>query len=173
MCCIWLLILCLLYYISIMYTCTFIKLVTFDSYGVSGHPNHIAVYKGVRYFCERQVEDEQQQQQMGGTGGGVKTKGVGDSTSSSALVVVKKVGKVAAIKLKSKSFFRKFMGPFDIILSLLFSFLLDALLVVGFKTMLSAFRGMYIHKSQNKLYRQIFVVISSFSYINEFESIFE
>ncbi len=110
------------------------KVLTFDDYGVSGHPNHIAVSKGLTLL---------------------------------ALSLKSKNSQVVAMRLKSKALVRKFLGPFDVVFALLFS----QYIVFSLSSVFVAWRGMFAHHSQNKLYRQVFVILSAFSYMNEFEII--
>ncbi len=71
--------------------------------------------------------------------------------------------KVLGLKLQSKNILRKFLGPYDILFSLWFS---EYVIVsISFWRTL---HGMQLHASQNKLYRQVFVILSSFTYINCF-----
>jgi N-acetylglucosaminylphosphatidylinositol deacetylase len=70
------------------------------------------------------------------------------------------------LKLKSLSILRKFCGVLELFLAWLF-----ADYVVASFGLLTALRGMYVHRSQNLLYRQVFVVISAFTYVNSFAPI--
>lgn len=71
------------------------------------------------------------------------------------------------LKLNSKNVLRKFCGPIDIILAIL----LRELYVYHHVSPLLAMKGIYTHKSQNVWYRRIFIVLSSFSYVNSFKEI--
>jgi len=70
------------------------------------------------------------------------------------------------LKLQSNNVLRKFSGVFDILLACWFSEY-----VVVAMGLWTALRGMYLHRSQNQLYRQVFVLLSSFTYINSFAPI--
>lgn len=70
------------------------------------------------------------------------------------------------LKLKSLGILRKFSGIFELLWAWLF-----ADYVVASFGLLTALRGMYVHRSQNLLYRQVFVVISAFTYVNSFAQI--
>ena len=96
---------------------------------MSGHPNHIATYYGVKEAMQSEKNEN-----------------------------------VQFFKLKSKDVVRKFLGLLDILIS----FLLGEAILVHLVGPLFALRGIYIHRSQNLPYRQVFVLISSFSYINSF-----
>ncbi len=110
------------------------QIVTFDEWGVSGHPNHIATYKGVLHAY------------------------------SSALKAT--YSHITGLKLTSRNLLRKFLGPFDLLFSLWFSEN-----VVLSMNLWRAISGMYAHNSQNHLYRQVFILLSAFTYINEFEEL--
>lgn len=58
------------------------------------------------------------------------------------------------------------MGVFEI----LFALFLSEQVVASFG-MPIALRGMFVHRSQNLWYRQIFVCISAYSYVNSFSVI--
>lgn len=73
---------------------------------------------------------------------------------------------VLGLKLKSVNIMRKFSGLVELLPALLFYEYV--VLHVG---LITALRGMYIHRSQNLWYRQIFVLISSFTYVNSFSII--
>lgn len=70
------------------------------------------------------------------------------------------------LKLKSNPICRKFCG----ILDLLIEFWFAEYLVISFG-LYTALKGMYIHRSQNQFYRQVFVLMSTFTYINSFTPI--
>lgn len=73
---------------------------------------------------------------------------------------------IVALKLQSKSTVRKFLGPFDLFFSMWSSeYVIFSCHVV--RTLM----GMYAHASQNLWYRKIFVVLSSFTYMNAFAKI--
>eukprot|EP00981_Chlorochromonas_danica_P006012 scaffold1244_cov162-Ochromonas_danica.AAC.48 len=110
--------------------------VTFDDYGVSGHPNHIAVYQGVRLATLR----------------------------SSGENLPKHV-----LKLCSKPLIRKFWGVFDVPLSFLCD---ETMLVVNGQPWRTAL-AFAQHTSQMLVYRQAFILLSSFTYINSFRHILD
>lgn len=107
-------------------------MITFDEWGVSGHPNHISVYYGVQR----------------------------------ALCVLPAHQRVLGLKLKSRPIVRKFLGLLDIPLSMLFAeqfvFKISPLLTIW---------GMMAHASQNVWYRKLFVLFSSFTFVNSFEKL--
>jgi len=115
--------------------------VTFDDYGVSGHPNHIATYFGVKDALLRKKQQE---------------KGVFRMDSAEIL----------GLRLSSVPLYRKFLGIFD----LLIAYWLSDYLITKFCISI-ALKGMYIHRSQNRWYRQLFVLLSTFSVINSFTPI--
>jgi hypothetical protein len=71
------------------------------------------------------------------------------------------------LKLLSNNIVQKFCVPLHLLLVLLFAEF-PVLYLAG---VFIALRGMHLHRSQNHLYRQVFVVISSFSYVNTFAPI--
>ena len=73
---------------------------------------------------------------------------------------------VSGMKLKSLNLYRKFSG----ILEILYALCCYEYVVVACGVW-TALKGMYIHRSQNLFYRQIFVIISAFTYVNSFEPI--
>lgn len=120
---------------------------TFDEYGVSGHPNHIATYRGVRLAIQRHTRSQTTIQQH-------------RFHSSKP---------VHGWKLRSRSVFRKFLGVFDLFITALFC--RSTYTVINVCGVFFALNGMFIHNSQNAVYRQCFVLLSCFSYFNEFERI--
>lgn len=105
-------------------------MLTFDEFGVSHHPNHIAVCHGVKKALQS-----------------LSTKG----------------HDIQGFKLVSKNVVRKFIGPLDIIFAYIFSeYFIHKL--SPFYTIL----GMMAHASQFVWYRKLFVLFSSYTYINSF-----
>ena len=109
-------------------------ILTFDEYGVSNHPNHIATYQGVKYYLNNILNDKLN---------------------------------IIGFKLNSKNVFRKFIGLFDII----FTVLLNSFILLNIFGLYKVYKGMYAHNSQNVWYRKIFIFFSSFTYINSFSKI--
>jgi len=110
-------------------------IITFDSYGVSGHPNHIATYKGV-VLAHKRLND----------------------TNIPIKVLI----------LNSVNIIRKFLGIFDIILSLLLSKNIAITLNI-----LHIWKAMAAHSSQFVWYRRLFVIFSRYTYVNTFTTIDE
>jgi len=104
-------------------------IITFDNYGISGHPNHIATYKGVVLAHQR----------------------------------LKDISNVKVLLLTSVNIIRKFLGLFDIILSLILSKNIAITLNV-----LHIWKAMAAHSSQFVWYRKLFVIFSRYSYVNTF-----
>lgn len=73
---------------------------------------------------------------------------------------------VIGLKLISVNVFRKFSGVLEIL-----SALCTAEYVAVAFGLITALRGMFIHRSQNVWYRQIFVCLSAFTYVNSFAPI--
>jgi N-acetylglucosaminylphosphatidylinositol deacetylase len=114
-----------------VYDFTSSQVFTFDSYGVSGHPNHIATFHGVKHAL------------------------LSLQNNSSA--------SIKGYCLSSKNLVRKYLGLFDII----FSLCLDENVLVSW-ALIKTILGMQAHQSQNIWHRKIFILISSYSYINCF-----
>jgi N-acetylglucosaminylphosphatidylinositol deacetylase len=119
-------------------------ILTFDDCGVSGHINHVAVSKAVAHFVATQQYN------------------------------------VVAFGLESLSLFRKYIGPFDICLSYLLSKTKTTVSFMGLASLpefhvfsicrnwLTLWHAMQAHQSQFVWYRRLFIVFSSYSYINHF-----
>ena len=146
-----------------------ICIVSFDERGVSGHPNHCAVYKGVEEFLQGSVE-------------------LGQNISSN---------QVFCYKLETVSMWRKFSSIFDIGLSFLIHTIRMAffLLVQGsclrFNTssqdssskgwpehlflvgggIKRAHSAMMEHKSQFNWWRQLFIIFSRYSFVNTLQRV--
>mmetsp|Transcript_28101 Transcript_28101/g.70572 ORF Transcript_28101/g.70572 Transcript_28101/m.70572 type:complete len:167 (-) Transcript_28101:42-542(-) len=103
------------------------SIITFDPYGVSGHPNHQSVALAVRQWMK-------------------------DSERTD----------IRCWELESVALWRKFIGPFDVILSLFSS--ADHVFFTG--NPLLAHRTMRAHRSQYVWFRRLFVVFSRYSYLN-------
>jgi hypothetical protein len=71
-----------------------------------------------------------------------------------------------ALKLNTVNACRKFSGILEIIAAVLVSE--HVVIMLG---VITALRGMFVHRSQNLWYRQIFVCVSSYSYVNSFSTI--
>ena len=110
-------------------------IVSFDKSGVSNHPNHIAVFRGLQ-VAYKSIKEEQPN--------------------------------LVALTLESKNCFRKFSGIFEIIFTF---FLKSDLLIFSFASIIYAWRGIHVHKTQNVWYRRIFILLSSYSYVNSFNKI--
>ncbi|ERM96140.1 probable N-acetylglucosaminyl-phosphatidylinositol de-N-acetylase isoform X1 [Amborella trichopoda] len=108
-------------------------LITFDNYGVSGHPNHCAVHRGIRLLLR-------------------------DSMWANTL----------AWELVSTNIVRKYCGPVDIWCSMLHSLLHQKGQVHCFVNAhpTVSFNAMAQHKSQWVWFRKLFVLLSSYSYVN-------
>lgn len=107
--------------------------ITFDNYGVSGHPNHRDVHRGICVFlC--------------------------DNSGSN----------VEAWELASTSIFRKYTGPVDIWLSIFFSHSYPGSRIYCLlnKCPSRSYLAMAEHSSQWVWFRKLFVVFSSYTYIN-------
>jgi len=115
--------------------------ISFDERGVSGHPNHIATFRGLQLAYTSTLKRERP--------------------------------KLLALTLQSKGICRKFSGMLDILVSCLKLALHREVYVVCsvLGVINAAMRGIFIHRSQNVWYRRIFILISSFSYVNSFNKL--
>eukprot|EP00850_Spirogloea_muscicola_P000408 SM000002S05488 [mRNA] locus=s2:53542:55597:+ [translate_table: standard] len=123
-----------------------VLILTFDRYGVSGHPNHRAVHGGVRSLVL---------QQRG-------TTNVVSDTSS-----------LEAWELTSTNVFRKFCGPFDIAFSLLEYYLskqgtAQCYVSLSVYTSIVAMRQ---HATQWVWFRWLFVLFARYTYVNTLKRI--
>lgn len=114
---------------------------TFDGGGVTGHPNHVDVYRGVRAWVRRRAERK-----------GRVAKGAG----------------VHAFMLVTHGAMRRFVGPLDIPYTLAASE--RAADVVWRLSPISAWRAMSFHATQWQMcpywWRRVAVVASRYSYVN-------
>lgn len=76
--------------------------------------------------------------------------------------------RIVGLKLVTNTSFRKFLGPIDIILARVLN---NANVIIFSLSIIKAIRGMYAHKTQNHMYRQVFIVLSSMTYVNCFADI--
>lgn len=115
-------------------------IITFDDYGISGHPQHRAVHYGV---CTLLMEREKH------------SRGQPDKI-------------VDAWELISTSIIRKYSGPLDIWYSILYSLRLGKGETHCFfgKYPHMCFLAMGQHSSQWLWYRKLFVIFSSYAYVN-------
>lgn len=137
---------------------------TFDDYGVSGHPNHIAVFRGVQEALRLQhercdaPEDANQEEE-------------GD------LVVVspRKTNRVRGWALESTGILRKYIGVLDAALSFWQAGRQgatpsDSAFVFCCRPAWN-YRAMALHRSQFVWYRRLFVVFSRYTFVNTFQPI--
>ncbi|KAG0528129.1 hypothetical protein BDA96_06G292100 [Sorghum bicolor] len=113
-------------------------IVTFDSYGVSGHPNHKDVHHGICKFLHANRQ-----------------------------------GNVEAWELASLNILRKYSGPVDIWLSSLISFSRSkqSIYTLVNSSPSRSYEAMAAHRSQWVWFRRLFVMFSSYTYINMLQKI--
>ncbi|XP_062183689.1 uncharacterized protein LOC133887738 isoform X2 [Phragmites australis] len=113
-------------------------IVTFDSYGVSGHPNHQDVHHGIRKILRENGQ-----------------------------------GNIEAWQLASVNILRKYSGPVDIWLSLLISFSSSKqpIYTVVNSSPYRSYQAMASHRSQWVWFRRMFVLFSSYTYINTLQNV--
>lgn len=132
--------------ISLFYSYSIVKhqIFTFDEGGVSHHPNHIAVYLGLRRALKRLQNSHV-----------ITTSDLRSSNQPHLL----------AFALDSTSVLRKYSGIFDSVVS--FG---NRRVVFSFDLKLN-YQAMTAHYSQFVWYRHLFVVFSRYSYMNTFSPI--
>lgn len=116
-------------------------IITFDSYGVSGHPNHSAVYRGLSAFLRNSAKDIRGQEQP----------------------------IIEAWKLKSVNIFRKFCGPINAMACLVEEKVIgtkDKIHCFYNRQPQCSAAAMKQHATQWIWYRQLFVIFSHYTYIN-------
>eukprot|EP00850_Spirogloea_muscicola_P013029 SM000086S23081 [mRNA] locus=s86:498928:500992:- [translate_table: standard] len=123
-------------------------ILTFDKYGVSGHPNHRAVHGGVRSLVLQQRAR-------------ITANVASDNCS------------LEAWELTSTNVFRKFCGPFDIAFSLLEYYLSKqgtAQCYVSL-SMCTSIVAMRQHATQWVWFRWLFVTFTRYTYVNTLKRI--
>ncbi|RUS15635.1 putative deacetylase LmbE-like domain-containing protein [Endogone sp. FLAS-F59071] len=113
------------------------KIITFDNYGVSGHPNHIACFNGISYLHTK-VES----------------------------TLRLRTYNLTSVPLLRK-FIALFDLPVTIILRLFPTFSKDVLYVSAPSEYLAAHRAMRHHHTQLVWFRWLYVMFSRYMYINE------
>jgi len=110
-----------------------LQIVTFDSYGVSGHPNHQDVHHGICKFLHANGQ-----------------------------------GNIEAWELASLNILRKYSGPLDIWLSWLISFSSSKqpIYTLVNSSPSRSYEAMAAHRSQWVWFRRLFIMFSSYTYIN-------
>ncbi|RLM73288.1 hypothetical protein C2845_PM15G26140 [Panicum miliaceum] len=113
-------------------------IVTFDSYGVSGHPNHQDVHRGICKFLHANGQ-----------------------------------GNIEAWELASLNILRKYSGPLDIWLSSLISFSSSKqpIYTLVNSSPSRSYEAMAAHRSQWVWFRRLFVMFSSYTYINVLQKV--
>ncbi len=107
----------------------FHMLLTFDSYGVSSHPNHIAIHTAVKNMVNsHQIPQDLQ-----------------------------------VFSLETTNIVRKYLGIFDLPLSMLLS---PIYLAVSFSHVMQAQQAMQCHKSQYVWFRRLYVIFSRYMIMN-------
>lgn len=134
---------------------------TFDSRGVSGHPNHTATFRGVLFWMvgqgHRRGHDDETSDEMTRTQKtGVARDGDGPKTKAPKVVQV--------WVLVSTNVVRKFLMMADVFASF---FLLEPRdTLVAASNPMQLMRAMRMHESQWVWYRKLFIFFSRYSYVN-------
>ncbi|KPI83343.1 N-acetylglucosaminyl-phosphatidylinositol deacetylase [Leptomonas seymouri] len=114
-------------------------IVTFDKYGVSGHPNHIAVHNGVRELKENMPPG------------------------------------LIYLQLRTRNLFMKYIGPLAVLPYATFS--ASYVSRTNFSPLIhpasswASMAAMQCHASQLVWFRYLFVLFSSYTYVNELEEL--
>ncbi|CAL9057994.1 unnamed protein product [Musa banksii] len=116
------------------------SLITFDDFGVSGHPNHRDVHHGIRM-----------------------------------LLSANKQRKFEAWELVSRSIFRKYTGPLDVWLSIVSSsyYRQTQIYCLLNNRPSKSYLAMAEHQSQWVWFRKLFVLFSSYTYMNTLQKIID
>eukprot|EP00249_Psilotum_nudum_P012053 c23557_g1_i2 orf=407-1210(+) len=116
------------------------SVISFDRYGISGHPNHCAVYNGVRNFLLHHVKDVQ---------------GKSEFT-------------IEAWELISTNILRKYCGPVNYWCSIIERFFVSQTTTHYFynQQLQISLMAMKQHASQWIWYRKLFIVFSHYTYVN-------
>ncbi|WOL05384.1 hypothetical protein Cni_G14112 [Canna indica] len=109
------------------------SLITFDDFGVSGHPNHRAVHRGIRRLLSDNKEKD-----------------------------------IDAWELVSQSILRKYIGPLDVWLSVISSsfYTQGHVYCLLNNHPFKSYHAMAEHESQWVWFRKLFVLFSSYTYMN-------
>jgi hypothetical protein len=138
---------------------------------VSGHPNHIAVSAGVvsatrRYHsmtCSTTTTTTRDSDAVVDIEANVHSQpllgGRGRSTVDKPIL---------GVVLESTSLWRKYMGPFDLIFSLLQTKLEPELLTVVNSQPRRVYSAMATHYTQFVWFRRLFICFSRFTFVNTF-----
>ncbi|KAH8971276.1 hypothetical protein BDL97_02G132300 [Sphagnum fallax] len=123
-------------------------ILTFDSYGVSGHPNHRSVSAGVRAFL---LEEERRLHHKNGPKGET----------------------VQGWELVSTNIMRKFCGPLEMFVSVLTWVHSDQREMHCFlnPSPITSIMAMSRHQSQWVWYRRLFVLFARYTYVNTLKQI--
>lgn len=126
--------------------------VTFDSYGVSGHPNHIAIHQSLKNLKQRSLEK------------------YGQSS------ILRNKRQVDYFSLVSVPFWRKYTLFLDSVVTVLYECLFSAgnkpdhfVLGLDFRNYTKLRRILHLHKSQMVWFRQLYMTFSRYMFINDLE----
>ncbi|NXL23529.1 PIGL acetylase, partial [Setophaga kirtlandii] len=114
--------------------------VTFDAGGVSGHANHISLYKAVRYSVCKLL------------------------WAGLVLLRKQKQGRCRVLVLESVNLFRKYISFLDVLISCLLP--RDALFILTEEETEQAKRAMRCHRSQLLWFRQLYLLSSRYLVLN-------
>jgi len=122
-------------------------IITFDEFGISNHPNHIATHFGVKQFLQQSAQQNS--------------------------ILPKTISKINAFKLETTNIVRKYLGILDLPISKFFILLSDNKKNQEEKqqlfytlTFIQSFKAMQQHRSQFVWFRYLFVLFSRYGFVN-------
>jgi N-acetylglucosaminylphosphatidylinositol deacetylase len=147
--------------------------VTFDEGGVSGHPNHVSVYRGVQAWAA-------------GAGGGGGAGGEGGGEGKKGQAAASASSRCPCYALETVPVYRKFLGVLDVPVSVAIHALRGGgggggsgggekaaasppprvVLFGGWRSLLLSHAAMQAHRSQYVWFRRLFVVFSRYTTLN-------
>lgn len=148
------------------------KVLTFDDYGVSGHPNHIDTSRGVLHFLHNSewgrscVENEavsvsrRQYMSEGKLGSATRPSQENHKMHNAC----KRGGQV--YMLESTGLLRKYLGFFDVLMSLLADHGEEDHQCLCSLSPWVNYRAMQAHASQFVWYRRLFIIFSRYTFVN-------
>lgn len=168
------------------------RIITFDEGGVSGHPNHVATFQGVRRMLmqrrqsrqssePRETHESQSECPKSETRESqsecLKRRAPGQALGPPAATTTTTAKRTQArpdaqleascvgLKLISTSLIRKYLGPLDAVVSAFNSN------VYFHFSLATSLHSMQAHQSQLVWYRRLFIVFSRYSYMNTYDII--
>lgn len=142
-----------------------LQIVTFDHYGVSGHPNHIAVSHGVVSATHRYSLEKKKAGHLDVLRDDFE---VAATRQHQPLLGCHSDKPLLGVVLESTSLWRKYLGVFDIGTSLLQARNDQQLVALVNTRPWRVYLAMAAHYTQFVWFRRLFVCFSRFTFINTF-----